>query len=184
MNHLARSTTRTAPAHAVLGVSRWRLASLLLVATAACLVSGQARAEEGTALENKAVTGQLADLGSTGIGLALGAAEANPLGLLTLGVKAYAYQQIKEAPAVEQPAMWSAYGAFGWGAAANNVCVIAAIATGGAAAAICPLIGLATGMTTWNGDEAKRDRATFAVICEQQRKANPALTCSYSDPNG
>lgn len=181
MNQLARSTTRIATAQAVFGVSRLRLASLLLAATAMCAVGGQARAEEGTALEDKAVSGQLADLGSTGIGLALGAAEANPLGLLTLGVKAYAYQQIKAAPAVEQPAMWSAYGAFGWGAAANNVCIIAAIASGGAAAAICPLIGLAAGVTTWNGDEDKRNRATFAAICERQRQTNPGLTCAYSD---
>lgn len=177
-----RSSTRIAPARTLRGISRWRQVSLALVAAAACTVGGQARAEEGAALENKAVSGQLADLGSTGIGLALGAAEANPLGLLTLGVKAYAYQQIKEAPAVEQPAMWSAYGAFGWGAAANNVCVIAAIASGGVAAALCPLIGLATGMTTWKGDESRRDRATFAAICEQQRQSNPALTCTYNSP--
>ncbi len=83
--------------------------------------------------DRAAVAGQLADVGSTAVGLALGAAEANPLGILTLGAKAIAYQQIKAAPAVEQPAMWSAYGAFGWGATANNVCVLAAMASGGVA---------------------------------------------------
>jgi hypothetical protein len=114
---------------------------MLLLAGAACLAMGSARADEGPpqenqALQQQAVNGQWADVGTTGIGLAMGATEANPLGILTLGVKAYAYAQIKEAPLVEQPRMWSAYGAFGWGAAANNVCIIAAIASGGAAAAV------------------------------------------------
>jgi hypothetical protein len=73
--------------------------------------------------EQKAVAGQGADLGTTAVGLALGAAEANPLGIGLLGVKVLAYQHIKAAPSIEQPAMWSAFGALGWGAAANNVCV-------------------------------------------------------------
>lgn len=163
---------------------RRHLASLLLLGAAACAVS-QARAEDHPAtLEKAAVAGQVADVGSTAVGLALGAAEANPLGILTLGVKAYAYQQIKDAPPTEQPAMWSAYGAFGWGATANNVCVIAAIATGGAAAALCPLVGLVTGMTVYGGDEEKRNRDTFAAICEQQRQANPKLVCEYKSSNG
>ena len=163
--------------------ARRRWLPMLLLAGAACLAVGSARAEDNQALEKQAVGGQWADVGTTAAGLAMGATEANPLGILTLGVKAYAYAQIKEAPAIEQPRMWSAYGAFGWGAAANNVCIIAAIASGGAAAAICPLIGLAAGVTTWNGDEDKRNRATFAAICEQERQNNPGLTCTYSDKN-
>lgn len=123
-------------------------------------------------------------MGSTAAGLAMGAAEANPLGILTLGVKAIAYQQIKEAPAVEQPAMWSAYGAFGWGAAANNLCVIAAVASGGAAAALCPLIGAVAGISVYNGDEEKRNRETFAAICQEQRRSNPDLVCEYRAPKG
>ena len=166
--------------------SRRRGLAMLLLAGAACLAVGSARAEEGELQEHKvlqqqAVNGQWADVGTTGIGLAMGASEANPLGILTLGVKAYAYAQIKEAPLVEQPRMWSAYGAFGWGAAANNVCIIAAIASGGAAAAVCPLIGLAAGVTTWNADEEKRNRATFAAICEQERQTNPTMSCTYGD---
>ena len=176
--------SRACPTRTAQGSPTRRLASTVLLVAAAWLAAGNARADEVevVALKDQAVGGQWADVGTTGVGLALGAAEANPLGLLTLGVKAYAYQQIKEAPPVEQPRMWSAYGAFGWGAAANNVCVIAAIASGGAAAAICPLIGLAAGIGTWNGDEAQRDRATFAAICEQQRQGNPGLTCTYTDP--
>lgn len=165
--------------------SKWHLASLLLLGAGLCAMSGQARAEDDPgALKTKAVAGQVADVGSTAIGLALGAAEANPLGLVTLGVKAIAYQHIKDAPSTEQPAMWSAYGAFGWGATANNVCVIAAVASGGAAAALCPLLGLFTGMTVYSGDEEKRNRDTFAAICEQQRQINPKITCEYRVNNG
>jgi hypothetical protein len=173
-------STRTVPSR-----SKWHLASLLLLGAAVSVFTGQARAEDDPgALQSKAMAGQVADVGSTAVGLALGAAEANPLGILTLGVKAIAYQQIKEAPAAEQPAMWSAYGAFGWGAAANNVCVLAAIATGGAAAALCPLVGLVTGMTVYGGDEEKRNRDTFAAICEEQRQINPKITCEYRGSNG
>lgn len=129
--------------------------------------------------KDNAVAGQMADVGSTGIGLAIGAAEANPLGLLTLGIKAKMYQDIQEAPPVEQPRLWGVYGAFGWGATANNLCVIAAIATGGAAAALCPVLGVATGMTVWNNNEEERNRATFDAMCKDMQAKNPALQCVY-----
>ena len=174
--------TASAPVQPV-GVRR-HFAHLLIAAAALCAVAGQARAEEGPVLKDNAVAGQVADVGSTGLGLALGAAEANPLGILTLGVKAIAYKQIQAAPATEQPAMWSAYGAFGWGATANNLCVIAAIATGGAAAALCPLIGVVAGVTVYNGDEDKRNRETFAAICQEQRRTRPDLVCEYKDSKG
>lgn len=131
-------------------------------------------------LQADAVTGQAADVGSTAVGLVLGASEANPLGILTIGAKAIAYQRILEAPATEQPQLWSAYGAFGWGAAANNLCVIAAIATSGAAAALCPLIGVAAGLTVYSSDAERRDRATFDALCKQERAINPAMECVYT----
>lgn len=179
-SHLRPS--KSPAARALPATARWRLASSVLLVAAACLAAGSARAEEAPDLQGKAVAGQVADVGSTAIGLAMGAAEANPLGILTLGVKAIAYKQIQEAPPTDQPRMWSAYGAFGWGAAANNLCVIAAIATGGAAAALCPLVGLATGMTTWSADEERRNRATFDAICDEQKRSNPDLVCIYTPP--
>jgi len=130
--------------------------------------------------EDQAVAAQVADLGTTGVGLLMGAAEANPLGVLTIGMKVVAYQKIKAAPAVEQPRLWSAYGAMGWGAAANNLCVIAAIATGGVGAALCPAIGLAAGVGIWNKDAEARDKATFAALCEQARTNNPSMTCTWN----
>ncbi|WP_374640765.1 hypothetical protein [Hydrogenophaga sp.] len=165
--------------------------AMVLSAAAVMLWSGQARAEEEApapqqvamaTLSTDAVNGQWADVGSTGVGLALGAAEANPLGILTLGLKVMTYNNIVKAPELEQPALWSAYGALGWGAAANNLCVIAAIATGGAAAAVCPLIGLATGLGTYSADEEARNRATFDAMCKDARKSQPALECVYTPP--
>jgi hypothetical protein len=154
----------------------------LLLAGAAVLALGTARADALDDTHNEALGGQLADVGSTGMGLLLGAAEANPLGILTLGAKAVAYQHIKQAPAVEQPRLWGLYGAAGWGAAANNLCIIGAIATGGAAAALCPVLGIAAGMGMWNKGSAERDRATFDAMCQEARRSNPDLHCIYT-PN-
>jgi hypothetical protein len=160
-----------------------------LIVTACCTSLGLAHADDSNlgaeaqtvvAMKSNATYGQAADVATTGIGLLLGAAEANPLGLLTLGVKAMAYQKIKESPPVEQPRMWSMYGALGWGAAANNLCVIAAIATGGTAAIFCPLIGLGAGMGSWNADAKKRDEATFAAICQEEKVKNRDLVCIYN----
>ena len=134
-------------------------------------------------LQSNALYGQAADVGSTGIGLALGAAEANPLGILTLGVKAAAYQKIKNSPPVEQPRLWGMYGALGWGAAANNLCVIAAIATGGVGAAVCPLIGLGAGMGSWSANTEERNKATFAAMCQEAKLTNPNLVCVYNGSN-
>lgn len=179
------SVSRAVSARSLSGGSRRLIASAVLL-VAASAASMQARAEDNPdaapTLKNQAVAGQLADVGTTGVGLAMGAAEANPLGILTLGVKAVMYDQIKAAPAAEQPKLWSAYGAFGWAATANNLCILAAIATGGAAAALCPLIGVVTGVTVYNGDEDKRNRETALAECTEQRKVNPELVCEVPAP--
>lgn len=160
-----------------------------LIAAACCTSLGLAHAEGGQvgteappveAMKSDAVNGHAADIATTGVGLLLGASEANPLGLLTLGAKALAYQNIQNSPPVEQPRMWSMYGAMGWGAAANNLCVIAAIATGGTAAIFCPLIGLGAGVSSWNADAENRDKATFAAICQEAKVKNPNMVCVYN----
>ncbi|QCB47774.1 hypothetical protein [Hydrogenophaga sp. PAMC20947] len=149
----------------------------------AASVQPLAAAEPNAGLQTSAVVGQAADVGSTGMGLLLGAAESNPLGLVTLGLKAVAYQRIKESPPMEQPRLWGMYGALGWGAAANNLCVIAAIATGGGAAVLCPLIGLGAGMGNWSAGTEERDKATFAVICQEAKLKNPDLVCIFNGSN-
>lgn len=186
MQRIATQTSSVrAPAHR--RAMLW-LAGLAL-AGGALTMATPARAQEASSGEQLAVAGQIADVGTTGLGLIAGAAEANPLGLLTLGAKWVAYQQIKQAPAEEQPGLWKLYGAFGWGAAANNLCVIAAIATGGAAAPLCPVIGLAAGVGAWQREQtasqsverlpAMNDLEAFAMLCEQARSQNPSMECVW-----
>lgn len=175
---------RTQAAVRRLRVGFW-LIQALWMSGAIALGMSTARANETSlppsTAQQQAVAGHAADLGTTGIGLLLGAAEANPLGLLTVGLKVWAHQKIQDAPPEEQPRLWSAYGAMGWGAAANNMCVIAAIVTGGAGAVLCPMIGLATGLSVWDRGGSERDRATFAALCDQARAKNPQTVCTYRE---
>jgi len=119
------------------------------------------------------------DVATTGAGLAIGAAESNPLGVLLVPAKIIAYQRIKAAPEAEQPGLWAAYEAFGWGAAANNLCVIAQIASGGFAP--CLAVGVAAGLVSWAIDSPRRKRAEFDAVCEQAQQANPQLVCTWLD---
>lgn len=123
-------------------------AAMCILLLALAMVGAPVWADERDA----AIAGQGADVATTAVGLAMGAAEANPLGILTLGAKAVVAAQIEAAPAEEQPGLWRAFGAFGWGATANNLCVIAAIASGGIAAGVCPLLGLVTGLSVYGSD--------------------------------
>jgi hypothetical protein len=124
------------------------------------------------ATERTAVAAHVADVVTTGAGLSLGAAEANPLGLALLGVKLATYQHIKAQPAEEQPRLWGVFGAFGWAAAANNLCVIA---SGGA----CLAVGALAGLLQWRNAEPERLQAKFAAVCERERLKNPALQCVW-----
>ena len=131
-------------------------------------------------IERNAAAGQLSDVGSTAIGLAVGATEANPLGIVSLALKAAVYQKITEAPETERPELWGMYGALGWGATANNICVISTAATG-VGILLCPLIGLIAGTSVYAAGEEERNRATFAAICDQKRKEVPTLSCEFKE---
>lgn len=144
----------------VLRKAIWVAASLSL----ACLTT--------QATERTAVAAHVADVVTTGAGLSLGAAEANPLGLALLGVKLATYQHIKAQPAEEQPHLWGVFGAFGWAAAANNLCVIA---SGGA----CLAVGALAGLLQWRQAEPERLQAQFAAVCERERLKTPALQCVW-----
>lgn len=181
MDHTSNAPQRSSFIHP-LRIVFWLIQATWLIA-ALSLGIGTARAEtttEAKSGERNALIGQAADIGTTGAGLLLGAAEANPLGLMTLGIKAVAYQKIKDSPPVDQPRLWGMYGALGWGAAANNLCVIATIATGGGAAVLCPLIGIGAGMSSWSSGTEERDRATFAAICSEAKVKNPTIVCVYN----
>jgi hypothetical protein len=146
------------------------------------LLATPALADELRDDRREAIASQAADLATTAAGLALGAVETNPLGVLLVIPKVIGYHRIKAAPVVEQPALWSAYQAFGWGAAANNACVIAAIASGGPAIVPCAALGAAVGALSWAWDAGRRERDEFAEICAAAQADAPGLVCTYSQP--
>ena len=98
-----------------------------------------------------AVNGQVADVASTLVGLAVGASEANPLGILVLPIKFYSLRLADDMPPGEgQDQAYRTLAALGYGPAANTLCVILTIATGGSAAPACLLVGIATGLYVYN----------------------------------
>ena len=146
----------------------------------ALLIATSAHADDFRRQKIEAAAAHAADVATTGAGLALGATDGNPLGLLMLPVKLVSYHRIKAAPEAEQPAMWAAYEAMGWGAAANNLCVIAAIASGGPAIAPCLAVGAVAAGLSWAIDQPRRQRMEFDEACDQAKAANPALVCTWT----
>jgi len=129
-------------------------------------------------LKVQAETAAVADGITTLGGLALGAAEANPIGLISLVAKAPLLDHVKTLPQDEQAEWHATYGAMWSGAAANNLCIVAAILTGGALAPVCPIVGMAHGMKKWN--ESAMERELWA-ICREERAywGNPQMTCDF-----
>jgi hypothetical protein len=143
---------------------------LLALGLAACA------AAHGETLEDRAQIAAVADGATTLAALAMGAVETNPLGLATVVLKAPLLAYIKTLPDDErahgyamQSAIWSA-------AAANNLCVIAAIASGGAFAPACLLVGGAWGYRDWSMSAEERE---FWEICRGWRVTRPEMTCTY-----
>ena len=85
-----------------------------LIALALALCAAPALADELRSDRREAIASQAADLATTAAGLALGAVETNPLGVLLIVPKVIGYHRIKAAPVEEQPALWSAYQALSW----------------------------------------------------------------------
>jgi hypothetical protein len=129
-------------------------------------------------LQDQAQTAAVTDGLTTLGGLALGAAEANPLGLVTIVAKAPMLAAVKKMPQDEQ-ADWNAgYSAIWSGATANNLCIIGVILTAGAAAPFCPVVGVAWGLQKWN--ESATERELWA-ICREERAywKNPQMPCDF-----
>ena len=154
-------------------LARWCAIALLATATFS--------ARAGTAQE-QATGGAVADGVTTALGLAAGAAELNPLGpLLGVGVKMAFMEYAKGLPDTEQPAAYAAAASFWQGAAANNVCVAAAILSGGAFAPACVAMGIAWGAKTWKDTEYERQ---FWEGCRMLRQyaQRPDMPCIYNAP--
>ena len=108
-----------------------------------------------------------ADVVSTGVGLALGAAEANPLGIVALPIKLAMVEYAGSLPPDEQPAAYATLSAVTWGAVANNICIIASIATAGAFSPACPVIGVVTGLTYWDATKTRREGPRLYAYCAE-----------------
>jgi len=150
----------------------FRLEFLVLV-----LVFGQSVTSAET-LQDQAERSAAADALTTMGGVALGATEANPLGILTLLAKVPLLAHVKTLPQDEQAEWHATYGAIWGGAAANNLCIIGAILTGGALAVLCPVAGVAWGFKVWNASAMERE---LWSICRQERAYwnNPQMTCNF-----
>lgn len=75
-----------------------------------------------------AIAGQLADVGTTVVGLASGFAESNPLGLFTFPLKYGLHKYSESLPLADCVEMRTGMGIFGWGAAAANMATLASAA--------------------------------------------------------
>jgi hypothetical protein len=130
-------------------------------------------------LQDQAETAAVADGLTTLGGIALGAAEANPIGLISLVIKAPLLAHVKTLPQDEQAEWHATYGAFWGGAAANNLCIVGAILTSGALAPLCPMVGMAWGMNKWSASAQERE---LWAICREERAywKNPQMTCDFA----
>lgn len=75
-----------------------------------------------------AVAGQLADVGTTAVGLANGFAEANPLGIAILPLKYGLHKYSQSLNLAECVDVRTGMGVFGWGAAGMNIATLASAA--------------------------------------------------------
>lgn len=121
----------------------------------------------------------LQDIVSTGFGLALGAAELNPLGILAVPLKFAAIEHAETLPDGEKQTAHATYSSVWRGAAVNNFCLAAMILTGGTATPVCLFLGFASGAIVWQQSAMERE---FWNLCAYERKANPELKCVYSKP--
>lgn len=140
------------------------------IAVAAFLahVAGGAQAQNDASNAYGAVT---ADAMTTAIGLSTpGVVEANPLGWAALPLRVALVEHARTLPREEAQPVLDAVSASGWGAAANNLAVLA----GGGAAA--PLLGLIVGLAVWRGGQDERD---FWRACGVHRAENKGLRCAF-----
>lgn len=154
-------------------IGKWTVGAVLVLA--AC-------AGRAATAEEEAFNGAVADGVTTAMGLAAGAAELNPLGpVLSVGMKLAANEYAKSLPELERPRVHAAAASMWQGAAANNLCVVAAVLSGGSFAPVCVAVGFAWGMKTWQATQPERE---FWEACALTREVTqqPDLVCIYVPP--
>lgn len=152
---------------------------MIRIALLAIALTGCAGSPE---LKDRAVGGQVADVASTAVALSLpGVVEANPLGLAVLPLKVAAFAWAENQPPEVTIDVHRGLSAFGWGAAASNLCTASVAASGGSTAIPCLVLGFAVGRWDWRRTEGT-EREQFDRLCEYAKRKNPRLECIWSAP--
>jgi hypothetical protein len=151
--------------------------------TLAALLCAAATCASAQELEQSARSAAVADTASTALGLAAGAVELNPLGpVLSIGMKAAYLKHAQTLPEPEKAVALAASSSIWSGAAANNLCVVAAIATGGSFAPACIVLGVAWGLRAWQQTEHERQFWTEGCPMLRAYAEMPDLVCVYTAP--
>jgi hypothetical protein len=151
----------------------------LLAAAVLSTALGPAKAQQA---EEQARGGAVADGVSTAMGLAANVVNVHPLvPLVSIGLKAATFHYAETVPETDRPATY-AFAAASWqGAAANNLCMTAAVLSGGSFLPACVVLGVAWGLKTWNDSEHER-RFWERCAVLRQFTGDPNLPCVYKPP--
>jgi hypothetical protein len=150
-----------------------------LILSAALILSGCSTLDT----KERAINAQVADLGSTALGLSVpGIYETNPLGLLVIPAKYVAFQYAESLPINEKIEIHRQLSAFGWGATISNLCTIGIVLTGGTSSVPCFFIGLGTGIHDYRKTKPKSFKEEFDRFCIYKQKENPQHTCIWTEP--
>jgi hypothetical protein len=121
--------------------------------------------------EGEAYVGTAADALTTGAALtAPGLGEANPLGWATLPIRMAVIEHAKTLPREEGQPIMDAVSASSWGAAANNLLMLAG------ATSVAPVIGIAVGYAVWKKGETERE---FWRLCAVHKQFDPQVKCNF-----
>lgn len=113
------------------------------------------------ASEQDAYTGVAVDAATSAAAIGAGGLEVNPLGFATIPLRIGVMEYAKTLPREESQPLMDAITASGWGAAANNLLVLAG------AGVVAPLFGIVVGYTIWEHGETEREFWRLCAIHQQ-----------------
>jgi hypothetical protein len=123
--------------------------------------------------EPEAYGGVAADALTTGAALTMpGVVETNPLGWATVPLRLMVLEHAKTLPREEAQPVMDAVSASGWGAAANNLLVLAGASGAG------PVVGIVVGYAIWQRGETEREFWRLCAV-HKQLATGRRLTCQF-----
>ena len=133
-------------------------------------------ASTAAAGESPAYGGIAADAITTGIALSVpGIVETNPLGWATVPIRLAVMEHAKSLPREEGQPIMDALSAGGWGAAVNNLLVLAGTGAAG------PVVGLVVGYAVWKSGAQERE---FWQMCAVHRTKDANVKCEFKPWRG